>query len=136
VIFAVCAQYSFPAFGVVPGFLISMAAALLWQIGLFVVNRLRSARLGFGWVSSLPGCNKLPGESSEYYWRRIASMQLSSHAAEWRFRIRLNLPNARRNRFIAACRIVAKLAGAFPLPIQHPMQAIFDTWQWRGATPK
>ena len=48
VIFAVCAQYSFPAFGVVPGFLVSMVAALLWQVGLFAFNRLRSARLRVG----------------------------------------------------------------------------------------
>ena len=44
VIFAVCAQYSFPAFGVMPGFVLSMVVALLWQVGFFTFNRLRSAR--------------------------------------------------------------------------------------------
>ena len=48
VIFAICAQYTFVALGVVAGFLVSMAAALLWQVGVFVFKRLRSegARTG------------------------------------------------------------------------------------------
>lgn len=44
VIFALCARYSFPAFGVVPGFVLSMGVALLWQVGFFAFNRRRSVR--------------------------------------------------------------------------------------------